>query len=93
MRGILVLLTMTLVMGCATEPATFEELVDRLNVTEQEIRAKQEDIQTTIATFIESNPDRQGDAESLTNMARNPDHEAADHRRRRAQEVRGGGRW
>lgn len=76
MRSIFVLLIMALVMGCATEPANFEELVDRLNETEQEIRAKQEEIQTTIATFIETNPERQVDAESLTNMALNPDQEA-----------------
>ena len=76
MRGIFVLLSMTLLMGCATEIETFEELVERLNATEQEIRAKQEEIQTTIATYKESNPDDEVDVESLTNMALNPEHEA-----------------
>ncbi len=76
MRGILVLLSMTLVMGCATEIETFEELVERLNTTEQEIRARQDEIQTTIARYIETNPERRVDAESLTIMALNPDHEA-----------------
>ena len=76
MRGIFVLLSMTLIMGCATEPATFEELVERLDATEQEIRERQDAIQATIAQFNETHPDRQVDAESLTNMALNPDHEA-----------------
>ena len=47
MRGILALLSMTLIMGCATEIETFEELVERLDATEQEIRAKQEEIQVS----------------------------------------------
>ncbi len=76
MRGIFVLLSMTLIMGCATEIENFEELVERLNETEQEIRARQDEIQTTIATYIETHPEDQVDAESLTNMALNPDHEA-----------------
>ena len=76
MRGILALLSMTLIMGCATEIETFEELVERLDATEQEIRAKQEEIQATIKQYNETHPESQVDAESLTSMALNPDHEA-----------------
>jgi hypothetical protein len=67
---------MTLIMGCATEIETFEELVERLNETEQEIRDRQDEIQATISQFNETHPENQVDAESLTNMALNPDHEA-----------------
>ncbi len=76
MRGIFVLLSMTLIMGCATEIETFEELVERLDTTEQEIRARQDEIQATISQYNETHPENQVDAESLTNMALNPDHEA-----------------
>ena len=76
MRGIFVLLSMALIMGCATEIETFEELVERLDATEQEIRARQDEIQTTISQYNETHPENQVDAESLTNMALNPDHEA-----------------
>ena len=76
MRGILVLLSMTLIMGCATEIETFEELVERLDATEQEIRANQEEIASLIKLYNETNPENQVDAASLTQMALNPDHEA-----------------
>ncbi len=75
MRRVLVLLSMTLFIGCATEIESFEELVERLDATEQQIRARQDEIKATIEDYNEKNPDAQVDVQSLTNMALNPDHE------------------